>query len=106
MTGAPAPAFAAFSKGCLRLDPMRPAAKPVNPGVSRWFCPDCGSALMAEFDYLPDQLYVPLGILDQAHLLEPVMHCHADSALPWVHLSRDTTQVSGSARSILKGSRV
>ena len=103
--GAPAPAFAAFDKEHLRLDPMRPAARPVNPGVTRWFCPECGSALMAQFDYLPDQLYVPLGILDQANALEPALHCHAESALSWVHMQSDIPQVSGSARTALKGSR-
>ncbi len=82
---------------------MRPPAKPVNPGVTRWFCPDCGSALMAQFDYLPDQLYVPLGILDQADGLEPVIHCHAESALSWVHMGKDADRVSGSARAILTG---
>jgi len=106
LTGAPAPAFAAFGKKIVRLDPMQQAAKPVKAGVTRWFCPDCGSALMAAFDYLPNQLYVPVGILDQAHALKPTIHCHTDSALPWVHLGHELTQVSGSARSILKGLRV
>ena len=58
---------------------------------------------MAGFDYLPDQLYVPIGILDQAETMTPTLHCHAKNALSWVHLGADTEQVAGSARAVLNG---
>ncbi|NNE80460.1 MAG: GFA family protein [Silicimonas sp.] len=102
VTAAPVAAFAAFRNRDLRLIPERDKAKTVTEGVSRWFCPDCGSQLMARFDYLPDQSYVPLGILDQADQLPPEVHCHAASALPWLHIDDALARVEGTARATLR----
>ena len=66
ITGAPVAAFAAFGEKAVQASPAWPVSKSFAPGVSRWFCPDCGSPLAAAFDYLPGQLYVPLGLIDQA----------------------------------------
>ena len=102
VTAAPLPAFAAFAEGSVAITPALDPAKPVTPGVTRHFCPDCGSQLTARFDYLPDQVYVPLGILDQAANLEPSLHCHADSVFPWLHLDDDLPRSAASGRDILQ----
>lgn len=60
-----------------------------NAGVTRWFCRNCGTALLAHYDYLPDQLYVPIGIIDQATDIKPEMHCYAKSGMPWLHIQDD-----------------
>ena len=101
VTASPAPTFAAFAEDTVRVIPDLAPAKPVNPGVTRWFCPDCGSQMMARFDYLPGQTYVPLGILDQAGDLPPEIHCHAENALSWLHLEDGKPRQPGSARAIL-----
>ena len=98
LTGAPVAAFAAFSASAVNLVPMPDTARPVNSGVTRRFCPDCGTPLWAEFDYFPGQAFVPLGILDQAADLPPELHCHADNRLPWLHIDDAGQQVAGSAR--------
>lgn len=97
-TGAPVAAFAAFdSAGVTGLgDPVRFAA-----GVARWACTDCGSPLAATFDYLPDQTYVPVGILDQVDLITPELHSHADSRVSWLHIADDLPRFSASARAQL-----
>ena len=102
VTAAPLPAFAAFAEGAVTITPGLAPAKEVTQGVVRHFCPDCGSQLTARFDYLPGQVYVPLGILDQADALPPRLHCHAASALPWLHLSDDLPQASTSGREMLQ----
>lgn len=56
---------------------------------------------MATFDYLPDQVYVPLGLIDQATALPPRLHCHADAAFSWLHLDDGLTRASGSGRNTL-----
>lgn len=56
---------------------------------------------MARFDYLPDQVYVPVGVLDQAKDLVPSTHCHMDAKLPWLHLTDGLPAESGSARDVL-----
>lgn len=97
-SGAPVAAFVAFSA----VD-VTPQPKSISPsdGVTRWFCPDCGTPMTAIYDYLPDQIYVSLGVLDQADQLEPQGHSHADNQLPWLHIKDDLPRASGSARSTL-----
>lgn len=100
-TGAATPAFAAFPETAFVISPKSPTPVSHAKGVDRWFCPDCGSALAARFDYLPDQIYVPLGILDQAGDLAPQLHCHWDSRLAWLHSSDDLPIEANSARDAL-----
>lgn len=87
VTGAPVTAFAAVAKGETRLvadDPKIIQHICHSTGAERWFCGACGSPLKAWFSYLPDQDYLPLGILDQAPDLAPEHHCYVQSAMPWM----------------------
>nr|WP_255599295.1 GFA family protein [Hasllibacter sp. MH4015] len=102
LSGAPVAAFASFAPHQVTFTPSRGPRKSFAKGVSRWFCPDCGTALCATYDYLPDQLYVPIGLLDQAAELAPASHSHADSALPWLHIADDLPRDSASGRDRLK----
>ena len=100
LTGAPVAAFVAISSDDVTVTPD-PGAKSTNPGVVRRFCGDCGSALTAEFDYLPGQVYVPIGILDQAADMAPQIHAHYDARLPWLHLDDALPRQGGTARAQL-----
>ena len=102
VTASPLPAFAAFPEGTVTITPDLQAAKPVTPGVIRHFCPDCGSQLTARFDYLTGQVYVPLGVLDQADQLAPRFHCHSGSTLPWLYLDDDLPRAQDSGRDLLQ----
>ena len=95
-TGAPVGAFVAFEATALQTD-LGPGVSH-SPGVARWNCPKCGSPLAATFDYLPGQVYVPIGILDQAAEIAPEHHCHSQSALPWLHIHDGLPHDAGSAR--------
>lgn len=101
MTGAPVAAFAAFPTNTVRLEPDPGTVRPVTEGVIRRFCRDCGSALTAEFDYLPGQVYVPLGILDQADRLQPQQHCHDAARLAWLHIEDRLPRDAASGRARL-----
>ena len=101
VSGAPVAAFAAFRETSVTLNPERAGVCPLSQNVTRRFCPDCGTPLTAEFDYLPGQVYVPLGILDQADTLPPGLHCHADKALPWLCIVDEAKRVTGTARDTL-----
>lgn len=103
-TGAPVAGFAALAGDALRIAPDPGPGLSVTEGVRRWSCPRCGSPLMAVFDYLPGQVYVPLGLLDQAAALAPALHSHADAALPWLHVGDGAPRAAGSARDALSGS--
>lgn len=96
--------FAAFAADDLGITPD-PGPVSANPGVERWFCRKCGSPLAARFAYLPDQIYVPIGILDQADNMAPELHCHADSRLPWLHIDDDLERNGASGRASLWSAR-
>ena len=100
-TGGALSAFAAFDRAALSA--MPPLGAPVvhSAGVERWNCRACGSPLAAQFEYLPDQIYVPLGILDQIDDIAPEIHCHAESAPRWLHIADDLPRQIGSARNTL-----
>ncbi|MEL6765720.1 MAG: GFA family protein [Pseudomonadota bacterium] len=102
-TGAPLPAFVALPMGALKLTP-EPEPFSAVPGVKRWVCGVCGSPMAAHFDYLPDQIYVPIGVVDQAATLAPELHSHAHATLPWLHVADDLPRHSGSARDALNAS--
>lgn len=98
LSGAPVSAFAAFSPDVLQITPNPDPAAPVSPGVTRRFCPDCGTQLSATYDYLPNQVYVPIGLLDQAADLPPNSHSHVASALPWHPITDELPRDAGSGR--------
>ncbi len=102
VTGAAMAAFAAFSENALSMTPDQSAGVEINPGVRRWFCKTCGSRLAATFDYLPGQVYVPVGVLDFAPDLTPQMHCHSAQMLPWLNSLDALLRYDKSAREELK----
>ena len=102
VTASPLPTFAAFGSDDIDITGVTDMPVSHNPGVKRWFCRACGSQLAAVFDYLPDQIYVPLGELDQADALAPSLHCHADAQLSWLHLDDGLPRESASGRAALR----
>jgi len=95
-------AFAGFSTKDITFEPELRASASAVPEAKRWFCPNCGGPLAATYDYLPGQIYVPLGMLDQADVLLPEGHAHTDAALPWLHIQDNLPKTAGSARESLK----
>lgn len=100
VTGAAVAAFVAFSDDVLTVAPDHPRVSHAT-GVERQFCPDCGSPLTARFSYLPGQVYVPLGVLDQTDALAPEVHCHDGARPAWLHIEDDLPRDGGSARAVL-----
>ncbi len=104
-TGGPVGAFASFAEADVAATP--PLGQPFSsvPGVERWTCRDCGSPLAARFDYTPGQVFVPVGILDQADRLAPDLHCHAGERLPWLHIADDLPREHASGRASLNAAQ-
>ncbi len=100
-TGAAVGTFAAFAASVLQADPGLPEPLSIAPGVERWTCKACGSPLAARFDYLPGQVYVPIGLLDQADQMPASIECHHDARLPWLELAGARATEGGSARDSL-----
>ena len=104
-TGSPVSAFAAFGVADVVATPDFGKRISVNPGVERWFCPDCGAPIAAKYDYLPGQIYVSVGLFDDPSQLPPQMHAHAEQAVTWLHLEDGLPRSTGSARAALNATR-
>ncbi len=102
-SGAPVVAMAGFDEDAVTFTPNEGRAASVNPGVTRSFCGSCGSPLMSRFDYLPGQVYVPVGLLDQASELAPQVHSHDAQRLPWLRIADDLERFAGTSRTRLVG---
>lgn len=101
ISGAPVSAFACFTPEAIDWHPALDNGVSHTAGVRRWFCRRCGSPLAAEYDYLPGQVYVPIGLFDDASVLEPAAHSHHGSRLTWLHLQDDLPRSDGSGRARL-----
>ncbi|MGF1477113.1 MAG: GFA family protein [Geminicoccaceae bacterium] len=100
-TGAPVAAFAAFDEAAVTFSPDEGHKVAVSPGVSRTFCSVCGSPLAGRFAYLPGQVYVAIGILDQANDLAPQLHAHEAQRLTWLPIDYSLERFSATSRSKL-----
>jgi len=101
VTGAPVAAFAAFDDQAVTLSPDDGREVTANPGVKRTFCTTCGSPLTGRYGYLPGQVYIAIGILDQADDLAPQLHAHDGQRLNWLHIDDDLERFAASSRSRL-----
>ncbi len=96
-TGGPVAAFAAFGEGKIVFEPEEGKRVSINEGVVRTFCENCGSSLTGRYDYLPNQIYVSIGIIDQADELMPEVHAHAAERLRWLHIDDDLERSEATA---------
>ncbi|MEM6341781.1 MAG: GFA family protein [Pseudomonadota bacterium] len=103
-SGAPVAAFAAFPEDLVEITSEKVAVAAPNPGVRRAFCSACGSPIWSSYDYIPGQIYVSLGLLDQAADLAPKLHAHADERLTWLHIDDKLDRIEGSSRDTLNAS--
>jgi len=104
ISGAPVAALAAFNEIDVEFTSSEGKRASINDGVSRSFCDKCGSPTAARFDYLPEQIYIPIGLFNRADLLEPELHSHAVKKLPWLKLEDSCPKFDHTSRSALNES--
>ena len=85
VSGAPVSALAAFTSDALTWEPELGPAIEINEGVRRWFCGSCGSPLAAQYSYLPDQVYVPVGLFAAlcSHRTIPISKMNQKCIVSW-----------------------
>ena len=101
-TGGPVAAFAAMDETAVTFSPDEGRRIAANPGVARTFCADCGSSLTGRYDYLPGQVYISLGVIDQANDLEPKIHSHESERFTLLRIDDDLERVAATARAEIK----
>ena len=100
-TGAPVAVFAAFNEGDVTFSPDEGKRVSIVEGATRSFCTGCGSLLSGRYEYLPGQVYLGVGLLDEADKLIPECHAHEGARLEWLHIEDDLPRFDASARSHL-----
>ena len=105
-TGGPVAAFAAMDERAVNFSPDEGRLVNANPGVKRTFCSDCGSSLTGRYDYLPGQVYISLGVIDQANDLAPEIHSHESERFTWLHIDDDLERIASTARSEINDAAV
>ena len=99
-TGAPVAAFLQAHPEDLKVDPDPGEVEHVH-GVERRACGTCGSPLTARFAYLENQVFIPVGILDDPDATAPSFHCHSNAQVAWLHLEDDLSRSEGSGLDVL-----
>lgn len=85
-TGGPATAVAAFQDDDVAFTSNVARYTPPAGGVERTFCSTCGTSLAFRGDYVPGQIYVHIGILDDAEQFRPDVESFTRERLPWLHV--------------------
>ncbi|MFT3972022.1 MAG: GFA family protein [Amaricoccus sp.] len=67
-----------------------PARFASSPGVTRGFCPTCGSPLFYRNDRLPGETHLYAALLDDPGALTPEGHDFIDERIAWMHPLPDT----------------
>lgn len=63
-----------------------------SPGNHRGFCRVCGSPLLSRFDHNATVFGLPLGALDDAPNVKPMLHAFVGSKAPWHDITDNLPQ--------------
>lgn len=98
VSGAPVSVYVAFDDASVTFESGDFQTSSLTPGVTRTFCSACGSPIAGRYDYLPEKVFLLVGILDQADELEPQLHAHHSSRLCWFELDDELEKFPGSSK--------
>jgi hypothetical protein len=68
-------------------------------GVTRTFCPECGTSVSYFDEGICDELYVTIGFFDHPERFPPQAHAYWQMKLPWVNFDDSLPHVAGYSRS-------
>jgi hypothetical protein len=86
-TGSPVTAFMGVPHGHWRWTGAEPVAYASSPGVTRRFCPTCGSPVSYQSLDQPDEIHFYAALLDDPADFAPDAHFHYDEHLPWLQIT-------------------
>jgi hypothetical protein len=84
-TGAAVASFAAFpvSSDRFRWTASAPASFTSSPGVTRRFCPLCGTPISYQAEKYPGEIHLNIGAFDRPDNFEPKAHYHVAERIAW-----------------------
>ena len=84
--GAPMVAWFTLARAEFRLVAGKPARFASSPGVTRTFCPRCGTPLTFESGDYPDEIDITTASLDDPEAVPPCDHTRTATRLSWIRL--------------------
>jgi hypothetical protein len=85
----PLATFVGVLKANFRFTAGSSQAYASSPGVSRSFCPICGSPIAYETARLPDEIHLFHGTLDKPAEFVPTAHVFTEEQVPWFEVHDD-----------------
>lgn len=86
-TSAPFTTYVGYPAAAVTWTGKAPCAYASSPGVTRQFCPQCGSPMSFAGARWPDEIHLFATSFDAPGDLAPAMHVYVDEQLPWIHLA-------------------
>lgn len=94
-TGAAFATYAGFVRQDFDVRKGVPTVANSSPGVSRCFCPHCGTALTYESERWPGEVHIFVATLDDPEALRPQVHVNVAEKLAWISLDDGLPQKAG-----------
>ncbi len=85
-TGAAVAPFVGVKRDQIAYTGEAPSSYASSPGVTRSFCPHCGTPIAYETERRPDDVDLHLGTLDEPARFAPQFHVFTAEQLPWLHI--------------------
>jgi len=84
------------SEFCLKQGALKHFSK--TKGVTRTFCPECGTSIGYFDEGLREELYLTIGFFNNPERFPPQAHAYSRLKLPWVNFSDNLPHVDGYSR--------
>ena len=88
-TGAALATYAGYDAKKVRFLAGEPADYASSPGVTRRFCPNCGTPISFESTRWPTEIHLFVCTFDDPEAFEPRAHVYVSEQLSWLHLGDD-----------------
>jgi len=86
-TGAPFLTWSGWRPEAVSWTTIAPAPYRSSQGVTRSFCPACGTPIAFTGERWPNEIHVLVGTLDDPGSLEPRAHTYWSEKLPFIHIA-------------------
>ena len=97
-TGGAVVTWAGFDRVRVEITAGWPHRYASSPGVTRSFCPSCGTPLTYEAERCADEVHFTIGTFDRPEALPPTSHVFDAERISWLHLGDDLPRHAGLGR--------
>ena len=90
--------YAGYATGAVAWTGEPPAAYHSSPGVTRRFCPRCGSPVSFEGERWPGEIHLFVPAFEDPAGFQPKGHVYVEEQMPWVRLADGLPRYRKTAR--------